>query len=93
MRVSPWTLLGVGLVLAAGTALVPMVLGHAPLEHAKVVLALGPLGNPKVTSALIFDTGVFLVVLAMVLMVFEAFGESLPKPTAEEREIEPEATR
>jgi multicomponent Na+:H+ antiporter subunit A len=93
MRVSPWTLVGAGLVLAAGTALIPIALGHAPLDHAKVDLALGPLGEPKVTSALPFDTGVFLVVVGMVLMVFEAFGETLPEPTAEEREVEPEDAR
>jgi multicomponent Na+:H+ antiporter subunit A len=93
MRVKPWTLLGTGLVLAAGTALVPILLGHPPLDHAKVELPLGPLGESKVTSALIFDTGVFLVVVGMVLMVFEAFGEHLPEPAPEHKDVEPEDAR
>ena len=32
-------------------------------------------GHVKVTSALPFDIGVYLVVVGLVLMVFEAFGE------------------
>lgn len=93
MRVTPWTLLGVGLVLAAGTALFPILLGEAPLDHTKVELPFGPLGQPKVTSALIFDTGVFLVVVGMVLMVFEAFGEHLRAPAHERDDVEREDAR
>jgi multicomponent Na+:H+ antiporter subunit A len=74
-RVRPWTLLGVGLLLIAASALVPMVLGESLLESAKIALELGPLGSPKVSTVIVFDTGVFLVVVGMVLMLFEAFGE------------------
>ncbi len=74
-RVRPWTLLGVGLMLIAASALVPMVLGESLLESAKISLDLGPLGSPKVSTVIVFDTGVFLVVVGMVLMLFEAFGE------------------
>ncbi len=77
VRVRPWTLLGVGLVLATFTALASVVLGGALLESGKATLHLGPLGSPKVTSALPFDTGVFLIVVGMALMLFEAFGEAL----------------
>jgi len=76
VRVRPWTLLGIGMFFTTTTALVPLILGGQLLEHAKVSLNLGPLGAPKVTSALPFDTGVFFVVIGMVLMLFEAFGES-----------------
>ena len=77
VRVRPWTLLGVGLTLAAVTSLVPLLFGGAVLESSYVVLELGPLGDPKLTSPLFFDTGVFLVVVGMVLMLFEAFGETM----------------
>jgi multicomponent Na+:H+ antiporter subunit A len=74
-RVRPWTLLGIGLMFIAASALVPMVLGESLLESAKLSLHLGPLGSPKVSTVIVFDTGVFLVVVGMVLMLFEAFGE------------------
>lgn len=77
MRVPPWTILGLGLVLATFTALGSLVFGAALLESGKATVHLGPLGSPKVTSALPFDTGVFLIVVGMTLMLFEAFGESI----------------
>jgi multicomponent Na+:H+ antiporter subunit A len=74
-RVRPWTLLGIGLMFIAAAALVPLVLGESLLESAKITFELGPLGSPKASTAIVFDTGVFLVVVGMVLMLFEAFGE------------------
>jgi hypothetical protein len=69
--------LGSGLLLSAVTVLVPVVLGGAPLENAAVEGDLPLLGHLKVTSALPFDIGVYLVVLGLVLMVFESFGDDL----------------
>lgn len=73
-RAQPWTVLAVGLALAATTALVPLLVGDAPLENAKVEWDLPVLGHLKATSAVIFDSGVYLVVIGLVLMVFEALG-------------------
>lgn len=75
LRVRPWTLLGGGLFLLAATAAAPLALGGSVLESDNATVSLGILGSPKFTSALPFDAGVFLVVVGMVLMVFEAFGE------------------
>jgi len=44
------------------------------LETAKVSVDLGPLGTPGFSTATFFDSGVFVVVVGLVLMVFEAFG-------------------
>ena len=74
-RAHPWTVLGTGLLLSVVTALIPLVLGGAPLEHAKWETDLPLLGHVKVTSALAFDVGVYLLVLGLVLMVFESFGD------------------
>ena len=76
-RVRPWSLLGLGMLFTTTTALVPLVFGGQVLESGKHKFHLGPLGDPKITSALAFDTGVFLIVVGMVLMLFEAFGEPL----------------
>jgi multicomponent Na+:H+ antiporter subunit A len=73
-RARPWTVLGGGVVLAAVTALAPVALGRPFLDNGKADLDLPVLGELSVSSALAFDTGVYLVVVGLVLMVFEAFG-------------------
>ena len=75
LPVPPWTVLGGGLALAAGTAVTPMLLGGAILEHAAWKVDLPVIGVVKTTSALPFDAGVFLVVVGLVLMAYEAFGD------------------
>lgn len=77
VRVRPWAVLGTGLVLASFTAMASLVAGGALLESGKVSIDLGPLGTAKATSALPFDTGIFLIVVGVALMLFEAFGESV----------------
>ncbi len=77
-RVRPWTILGGGLVIAVTAAIVPLVLGGAVLEQDFVTLHPPLLGSVKVTSALLFDTGVYAVVLGTVFMAFEALGEEGP---------------
>ena len=74
-RVPPWTVLGTGLLVAAGTALVPLMTGSALLEHGRIELDPPLLGHIKLTSTLLFDVGVYAVVVGLVLMVLEAFGE------------------
>lgn len=78
-RVRPWGVLAAGLMVAASTALVPLVFGGEILEGDYLDLDLPVFGALKVTSALVFDTGVYGVVVGLVLMVFEGFGEE-PRP-------------
>jgi multicomponent Na+:H+ antiporter subunit A len=82
-RAHPWTVLGAGLLVSAAIALVPVVAGGAPLATGEVDLDLPVLGHVALTSALVFDIGVYLVVLGLVLMVFESFGDDpAPSPVA-----------
>lgn len=74
----PWTLLGTGLVIATTTALVPLAVGRQLMEHGKLDLHLGPLGDAHLNTALFFDIGVAFVVVGMVLLLLVAFGERLP---------------
>ncbi|WP_040494718.1 MnhB domain-containing protein [Ilumatobacter nonamiensis] len=74
-RLEPWTILGLGLAIAVGTAIFPMLLGGDILEHGTLKLHPPLLHDVKVTSALAFDIGVYLVVIGLVLMIFEAFGD------------------
>ncbi|MGH9119823.1 MAG: MnhB domain-containing protein [Acidimicrobiales bacterium] len=78
-RAKPWTVLGAGLLLAGLTALAPLVGGGAVLESVKAEVDMPGLGLVKVSSSLVFDVGVYLVVLGLVLMVFESFGDD-PEP-------------
>jgi len=78
----PWSLLGLGLVVASVTAVVPLAFGGALLEAGKLQRDAPLLGTIKTTTALFFDIGVYLVVVGLVLMMFEAFGEPTAPPVA-----------
>jgi len=72
--VEPGVPLGAGLLLAAGTGAAAVVLGGQFLESAYVDLDVPVLGDVKVTSALAFDAGVFLVVVGLVLGMLRTLG-------------------
>ena len=74
-RFRPWEVLGAGLLLAAGTAAGSLAAGGSVLQVGRAVLDLPLIGAVTVSSALAFDTGVYLAVVGVVLMVFEAFGD------------------
>lgn len=82
LRVPPWSVIGTGLLIATVSATIPALFGGAVLEQGHITLHPPVLGDIKATSALAFDSGVFLVVVGMVLMAFEALGEERP-PEAE----------
>jgi multicomponent Na+:H+ antiporter subunit A len=79
VRAKPWSILGGGVLLAAVTATAPLLLGHPVLTNATWDVELPLLGEVTATSALFFDTGVYLVVVGLVFMVFEAFGGDSPR--------------
>jgi len=66
--------LGAGLLLAAGTGAAAWLFGGQFLESGKLELDLPVLGVVKATSALPFDTGVFLVVVGLVLVMLRTLG-------------------
>jgi multicomponent Na+:H+ antiporter subunit A len=74
-RFKAWTILGTGLLIAAGTAILPLLGGDGVLEVAHRTLDLPVVGEVGLSSALLFDVGVYLAVVGMVFMAFEAFGE------------------
>ena len=80
VNLRPWTFLAVGLALAAGTALVPLVLGDGPLNQDAYELQVALLGKVKATTATAFDTGVYLIVVGLVLMIFEGLGDEFTGP-------------
>jgi multicomponent Na+:H+ antiporter subunit A len=74
-RFRPWTVLGAGLLVAVGTATIPLLVGGSVLEVGHATLDLPAIGEMKLSSALLFDAGVYIAVVGMVLMAFEAFGD------------------
>jgi multicomponent Na+:H+ antiporter subunit B len=74
LRIDPRSLLGIGLLVALGSGLVGVLLGGAPLEGVWVTLPVA--GSVYVGTPLVFDIGVYLVVIGTALtMVFELKGE------------------
>jgi multicomponent Na+:H+ antiporter subunit A len=80
-RFRPWTVLGAGVLLAAGTALAPLLAGDSVLEVAYKSVTLPAVGKMGLSSALLFDFGVYLTVVGVVLMAFEAFGDDTTEVT------------
>ena len=72
--VEPALPLGLGIVLAALTGSASWVLGEDFLRSGTALLTLPVLGDVKLTSALAFDTGVFLVVVGVVLALLRTLG-------------------
>jgi multicomponent Na+:H+ antiporter subunit A len=83
--VQPTLFVGGGLLLAAATGAAGWVMGDALLHSATVEIGLPVVGHLKLTSTLLFDAGVYLLVLGLVLVLLTALGAQ-PEPEAEEEE-------
>ena len=66
--------LGLGLLVSALTGVVALLAGGQFLESGYVTYVLPLLGEVKVTSALAFDSGVYLVVVGLVLGLLRTLG-------------------
>ena len=76
LAVSPFVLLGLGILFSTATGTVPVVLGDTYLESNISEFSLPVIGAVKLTTPLFFDIGVFLVVLGSGLMLLETIGAS-----------------
>lgn len=74
--VRPWTFLSLGLGVVVASALVPVLFGDPTLDQRAFEWQPAVLGKVKLTTATIFDTGVYLIVVGLVLMSFEGLGET-----------------
>lgn len=87
VRVAPELLLGGGLVFAAGAGVAALLTGRDFLTHGYVLYEHVPgLGQVALHSALVFDVGVFLVVVGLVLMLLRTLGAGTtgrPRATGE----------
>ena len=77
--VDPGIPLGLGLVLASSTAVGALVLGGDLLQSAYGSVDLPVLGTVKASTVLLFDIGVFLVVVGLVLTLLRTLGAEAEK--------------
>ncbi|TRW46982.1 Na+/H+ antiporter subunit A [Georgenia yuyongxinii] len=77
--IHPGVLLGSGLFLAAGAGLVPALLGGTVLQSTVVDVTLPIFGDVHLATALFFDTGVYLVVIGLVLDILRSLGAEVDR--------------
>lgn len=80
-------ILGVGLLLAAGTATASMAFGAPPLSSATFQWTLPVFGDVKLVTALFFDAGVYLIVVGLVLDILRSLGARLDLDTEDLEEL------
>jgi multicomponent Na+:H+ antiporter subunit A len=83
----PWrmpstSLIAIGLALAAVTAIVPIVAGQDALESAIVHVHPPLIGDVKLVSSAVFDLGVYVLVLGVVLSMLAHLGADDPQEGA-----------
>jgi len=77
-------MLGLGLALAVGTALVPLFFGADALTSTWFTIDLGVLGQIDFVTSTIFDIGVYLVVIGLVLDVLRSLGAQVDRQQEQE---------
>ncbi len=83
--VQPGVVLGIGMILAAGSAVASQLAGGAPLESWVLEFTLPVLGEVHAVTSLVFDIGVFLVVIGLVLDILRSQGAGIDRHIEDER--------
>lgn len=81
-------LLGVGMMLAVGAAVVPLLFGAAPLTRWILEAEIPVVGHIEFVTSTIFDIGVYLVVIGLVLDVLRSLGAEVDRQRWEPRREE-----
>lgn len=77
--VDPGRVLGAGLLVAGVTGVAGLALGAEVLQTAILETTLPVLGDVKLVTSLFFDTGVYLIVVGLVLDVLRSLGAELDR--------------
>lgn len=78
-------LLGVGMAIAVSCAVVPLFFGAPPLTSTFFEAELEWLGHVEFVTSTIFDFGVYLVVIGLVLDVLRSLGAEVDRQAQEQR--------
>ena len=76
-RISAGTLLGLGLAMAALTGIIPLFLGGEIFQSAIISVDAPIFGNIKFVTSTLFDIGVYLVVVGLVIDVLRSLGSEI----------------
>jgi multicomponent Na+:H+ antiporter subunit A len=79
-------LLGAGLALAVGTALVPILFGQSALQSSFFEGEVWLFGHVEFVTSTIFDVGVYLVVVGLTLDVLRSLGAEVDRQQEDELE-------
>lgn len=93
---APWDpgiVMGIGLFIASATAIYGVVAGGAALESTILKATVPVLGDLKFVTSSIFDIGVYLIVIGLVLDVLRAMGAELDRQGMLERGDPPVGAR
>ena len=88
LPVMPAALLGTGLFTAAGSALLPMLFGSPALRTWDMYLTIPLLGEVHLVTSLIFDIGVYLVVIGLMLDILRSLGSGIDNQIRQEENEE-----
>ncbi|WP_196837114.1 Na+/H+ antiporter subunit A [Zhihengliuella flava] len=83
---SPGTLLGSGLAVAAASVVVPVAFGGELFQSVALEFTLPIFGEHKFVTSTVFDVGVYLIVIGLALDVIRSLGSEIDE-RAEERNI------
>ncbi|OFT81473.1 Na+/H+ antiporter subunit A [Corynebacterium sp. HMSC29G08] len=72
-------ILGTGILLSSVAFTVPMLFGHPPLMSSFAEFELPLIGLVAVPSALVFDAGVYLIVIGLIMHVLPSMGAHLDR--------------
>ncbi len=79
-------LLGAGMSIAVACAIIPLFFGAPPLTSAFFEIEVPMLGHLEFVTSTIFDVGVYLVVIGLVLDVLRSLGAEVDRQTQELRD-------
>lgn len=77
--IDPGRLLGIGLLLAAGTATAPLLFGGTVFESSWLETDVPVLGTISIGTSTLFDIGVYLVVVGLVLDILRSLGAEIDR--------------
>ena len=71
--------MGLGLAIAVGTALAPVLAGEPVLSTTKLAVPLPGSGELEVVTSVFLDVGVYLLIVGVVLDLLRALGSGIER--------------
>lgn len=79
VRIRPPVVIGTGLAVALVTGLVPVAFGGAVLSSAKLAVDVPVLGSIELQTSVFLDTGVYLLIVGVVLDLLRSMGAGIER--------------